>query len=838
MSARPLLPVPFFEGPEKRVEIRYALNEGINNGMRDVPASFWGASLNKAGITIESSVHGDEWDCYMLSESSLFVGKDRIICKTCGRSAPLAIIEDALSVSLSVGAQPTVVLFSRSDLLRPEEQTATHQSFQAECRYLDAVLPDTALTKAAVLGDANDSHWAMYLATLPAGADTVGYVAPTLEMAMYDLDPTYATVWWQKNVGTAEAARRLSGLDAVMPADCSIDEMLFTPCGYSMNCFDNITGAHATVHVTPQEVCSFASYECTVLDPTAVGATIRSLIDVFKPGRFSVSLVDLADPSLENADALTIANGSGDYAVAEQQIERWSCGSIRGSQLHASFVATPTDFYRDAQPWLAKPVPELSSFLASHGVPVIDESAKLTVPQLFQQQITEFGLDAPFYIADLGVVEKRVRLWQQLLPRVEPRYAIKCNPDELLLGTLQALGCGFDAASEQEMRFALKAGARPDQVVFANPVKGRSCIDYARKHGVGLTTFDSASELEKLAVHWPDAQLLLRISTDDSGATCQLSNKYGAQLGEEVHSLILLARSLKLEIVGVAFHCGSGQTQSVAFGNAIVDAAAVFDQLRLFGFNPHVLDIGGGFPGEDTVTAQGVAATFDEIAASIDAALSAHFPEQDFDESEPLRVIGEPGRFFAHSAFALACNIIGKKQIQRPAASAEIACSYTIGDGLYGSFNSLLYDHATVSPVPLKLNDDDDDDAGAASADSVLCTVFGPTCDGLDCVCKQVLLPPDLSPGRDWLLFEGMGAYTLAAGSTFNGIQRAQVIYLYSSNGASAVQPRSAVETTGDIYVPAESEVTPWPTQPKQHQAVMVAAVATAALAKPWKSRL
>ena len=456
--------------------------------------------------------------------------------------------------------------------------------------------------------------------------------------------------------------------------------------------------------------------------------------------------------------------------------------------------------------------PKLASLLKAHGVPVIDERVS---PAMFRRRIAEQragdALDAPFYIADLGAAEKRFRLWQRLLPRVEPRYAVKCNPDEMLLGTLQALGCGFDAASEQEMRLALKAGARSDQIIFANPVKARSCVDYASKHGIKLTTFDSAAELEKLAKHWPDAQLVLRIATDDSGATCQLSNKYGAHLGEEVHSLILLARALRMNIVGVAFHCGSGQTQSVAFGQAVVDAAAVFEQLRDCGFNPHLLDIGGGFPGEDAVGS----APFAEIAASINAALSEHFPEDG-----KLQVIGEPGRFFAYSAFTLACNIIGKKQLRRSAAPAgesavaaasagTIACSYTISDGLYGSFNCLLYDHAVARPVPLRVDGD------GHLADYVLTTVFGPTCDGMDNVCKEVLLPPDLSPGQDWLLFEGMGAYTLAAGSTFNGIQRATVHYTYSRSGA-------------DQLAPAEESA--WAVRP---QAVMAATSSTTANARP-----
>ena len=55
-------------------------------------------------------------------------------------------------------------------------------------------------------------------------------------------------------------------------------------------------------------------------------------------------------------------------------------------------------------------------------------------------------------------------------------------------------------------------------------------------------------------------------------------------------------------------------------------------------------------------------------------------------------------------------------------------------------------------------------------------SVWGPTCDGLDCVLPSVSLP-ELSPG-DWLYFNNMGAYTMAAGSTFNGMPRPRVYYV------------------------------------------------------------
>jgi ornithine decarboxylase len=47
-------------------------------------------------------------------------------------------------------------------------------------------------------------------------------------------------------------------------------------------------------------------------------------------------------------------------------------------------------------------------------------------------------------------------------------------------------------------------------------------------------------------------------------------------------------------------------------------------------------------------------------------------------------------------------------------------------------------------------------------------SVWGPTCDSIDCVRSVVRLPKGLEVG-DWLAWGEMGAYTLCAASTFNG---------------------------------------------------------------------
>ena len=98
---------------------------------------------------------------------------------------------------------------------------------------------------------------------------------------------------------------------------------------------------------------------------------------------------------------------------------------------------------------------------------------------------------------------------------------------------------------------------------------------------------------------------------------------------------------------------------------------------------------------------------------------------------------------------------------------------YFVNDGLYASFNCMIYDHPSIQPVIML------DTASTDTTPMFKASIWGPTCDGLDCIMKEVELPL-LNTGQ-WIVFPNMGAYTCAAGSDFNGFQRPQKIYFDSN---------------------------------------------------------
>lgn len=113
---------------------------------------------------------------------------------------------------------------------------------------------------------------------------------------------------------------------------------------------------------------------------------------------------------------------------------------------------------------------------------------------------------------------------------------------------------------------------------------------------------------------------------------------------------------------------------------------------------------------------------------------------------------------------------------------AETINTDYINDGVYGAFNCIMFDHQAVAPHVLSMNGSFHVDGTEAMSAS---SVWGPTCDSLDQVCKSVMLPSGLQVG-DWLGWHEMGAYTISAASQFNGFELSDVVYTTSKGGEEA----------------------------------------------------
>lgn len=377
------------------------------------------------------------------------------------------------------------------------------------------------------------------------------------------------------------------------------------------------------------------------------------------------------------------------------------------------------------------------------------------VEKIIDEKIASNTRERSFYVVDMLDIYKKHMKWLQLMPRVRPFYAVKCNNLPEIISFLASIGTGFDCASKQEIDQVLACDVNPANIIYANPCKTRLFIKHAKNTHVDLMTFDNELELHKIAQLHPQAKLVLRIKGNDRTSRCKFNIKFGADLNK-CYDLLKLAKQLELNVVGVSFHNGSDCEEAAAYNQSIAACKIVFAMGKEIGHEMTVLDIGGGFPGDDSAKV-----TFEELAVTINAALDAYFPI-----GCGVDIIAEPGRYYVASSMTLATMVIAKR-VEYDEKLGTDGYMYYLNDGVYGSFNNIIFEHA--SPVPQLL------DERTRSRRKLHSTIlWGPTCDSVDCI-KRDFAFPELQIG-EWIIFKNMGAYTCCVATSFNGFEKATVI--------------------------------------------------------------
>lgn len=422
--------------------------------------------------------------------------------------------------------------------------------------------------------------------------------------------------------------------------------------------------------------------------------------------------------------------------------------------------ATRTSFPVSINQFADQFVPDSTRMVAPKSTKAVGTALRKRVQM---SAVTHFNEEylSPFFVCDIGELKRLVRDWHRELPRIQPFYAIKCNSTIPFLRAISDLDLGFDCASKNEVAEVLLQGVDPDRIIFANPCKAIPHISYAKANGINLTTVDNEDELLKIKRFHPDCGVLIRIMTDDSNSSCPLSVKFGASI-EYSKILISNCKQLDLNLKGIAFHVGSGCTDWQALNKAIKDSRTLFDFAQSKGIALDILDIGGGFSKD----------SFPVSSWVVQSAIDTYFPDPEFGH---VKMMAELGRYLASTCFTLATNITSRR-------ADPIKERLYVNDGIYGSMNCTLYDHQKIEPRVLTSEGEFcffQDIAGPTST-SKKYSVWGPTCDGLDCISTDCTLSKTVMIG-DWLYFCNMGAYTMAAASGFNGFQPTSQCYYVDS---------------------------------------------------------
>lgn len=157
-----------------------------------------------------------------------------------------------------------------------------------------------------------------------------------------------------------------------------------------------------------------------------------------------------------------------------------------------------------------------------------------------------------------------------------------------------------------------------------------------------------------------------------------------------------------------------------------------------------ILDVGGGF--QDT--------NFESMAAGLRVAL-----EQEFSGLS-LRLIAEPGRFYASGFYTMVCRVISRrKQLGEARTTAEPDMLYQ-NDGVYGCFSGKWAENCVFTPILLSPSTNMERECHRAEGEHRY-SVWGPTCDSLDLVAEEIVLNCEVKVG-DWLKYRDMGGMLYA----------------------------------------------------------------------------
>jgi ornithine decarboxylase len=375
---------------------------------------------------------------------------------------------------------------------------------------------------------------------------------------------------------------------------------------------------------------------------------------------------------------------------------------------------------------------------------VFDTHPEISLDFKHVQAALEKGYSRPFLLVDSDIIRNKARRFKAAMPQVQPHYAVKANPDPRVLRTMIEEGVGFEIASISELDLLLELGVSAADIYYSNPMKSRAYLEYAAAKGVEWYVLDSVEELRKIASVKADAKLYLRIDTPNIGSDWPLAGKFGTHAAE-IKEIINEAAAIKADLAGVTFHVGSQCRNPQNWRVGIERAKKVFADMRQAGLSPRLLNIGGGYPVRHVKPIPSIEVIGDIVNAAI-----ADLPNN-------IRIMAEPGRYLVSDAAYFVCRVVG--------TATRNGKRWMYWDA--GMFGGVI---EVTEGLRYEILSD-------RKAQDIPWSIAGPTCDSVDILMRDEMLPEDIQEG-DFIYIPNAGAYTTAYASNFNGFPLPDVVVL------------------------------------------------------------
>jgi len=372
---------------------------------------------------------------------------------------------------------------------------------------------------------------------------------------------------------------------------------------------------------------------------------------------------------------------------------------------------------------------------------------------------TEHGTPLLVYCAQ--TIRSQVRAYREAAPGALLVYGTKAFANVALLRLLAEEGVGADVSTLGELAFARAAEIPGERIVFHGNNKSDAELRAAAEAGA-LVVLDAPGEAETAAAAGT-RRVLVRLTpgveavTHRSIQTAHEESKFGLA-PDAAEQEIERARELGLEVEGVHVHVGS---QLGRPDESVLALERVLGFLERLDWTPRLLDLGGGL---------GVRHSRDERLPSVGefvGPLVERVPEG-------VSLILEPGRALVGRAGVTLYRVGSVKESGGITyAAIDGGMSDNPRPQLYGARYEALLANRADEPA------------------SGVYRIAGKHCESRDVLIEAAELPePRLG---DLLAVPATGAYTLALGSTYNGVPRPAVV-LVADGESRLIRRRETVE--------------------------------------------
>ncbi|MBC2845636.1 diaminopimelate decarboxylase [Winogradskyella flava] len=302
------------------------------------------------------------------------------------------------------------------------------------------------------------------------------------------------------------------------------------------------------------------------------------------------------------------------------------------------------------------------------------------------QIVKDFG--NPIYIYDADTIASQYKRLTKAFGKVKQlrvNYAVKALSNISILKLFNSLGSGLDTVSIQEVRLGLKAGFKPEDIIYTPNGVSLEEIEAVTKLGVQIN-IDNLSILEQFGTKHPNVPVCIRINPHVmAGGNTNISvGHIDSKFGISIHQIPLLLRiveNTKMNINGIHMHTGSDILDIDVFlyaSEILFETAKNFKDLEF-------IDFGSGF--KVPYRAGDIETNIEELGQK----LSKRFNEFCTEYGRDLTLAFEPGKFLVSEAGLFLAKVNAVKQTTSTVfAQIDSGFNHLIRPMLYGSQHEII----------------------------------------------------------------------------------------------------------------------------------------------------